>query len=112
MALPRSFRRRAASSNDEGAGGREAEYSPQRMPGDELDAVFERKPFSRSSTRMTAIETAISAGWAFSVRRQRLLGTLPHDRRELLAQRLVDFLEDFTGGGRRRAAKSLPMPTS
>ena len=51
----------------EGAGRGKRRIFAQRMAGDELDLILELKPCSLSSTRITAIDTAISAGCAFSV---------------------------------------------
>ena len=48
---------------------------------------------------MAAIDTAISAGWAFSVRREFVLGTLEYDRGEWLAERIVDLVEHGPGLG-------------
>ncbi len=43
--------------------------------------------------------TAISAGWAFSVRDELALRPLEHQPRQMLAQRFVDFLEGLARGG-------------
>ena len=67
MAWPRSFRRRAASASEKAPAAASAEYSPSEWPATNFTLSASRKPFSLSSTRMTASDTAISAGWAFSV---------------------------------------------
>ena len=48
---------------------------------------------------MAASETAIRAGCAFSVSVSRSAGPFPHDRGELLAQRLVHFVEHVARRG-------------
>ena len=84
----------------------------ERMAGDELGIALARsRPASVCSTRMTASDTAISAGCAFCGERQRVL---PAPRRSVLlrlvAERLVDFLEHLPGGA-KASASALPMPT-
>ena len=67
MARPRVFSRRAASATLSAPAAASAEYSPSECPATYFTLPARRKPFSCSSTRMTASDTAISAGWAFSV---------------------------------------------
>ena len=55
------------------------------------------KPFSSSRTRMTAMETAIKAGWAFCSHRQIVWRTLPHDVREFFANSLINFIKNGLG---------------
>ena len=45
-----------------------AEYSPSECPATKSAALPRSRPFSASSVRITARDTAISAGWALAVR--------------------------------------------
>ena len=65
---PRSFRSRAASASCRAPAAVSAEYSPSEWPATWLARLASGLPPSFSRTRMTAMLTAISAGWAFSVR--------------------------------------------
>ena len=67
MACPRSFKSRAVSVSENAPAAANAEYSPSEWPATNFTLSRRRKPFSVSSTRITAIDTAISAGCAFSV---------------------------------------------
>ena len=76
-----------------------AVYSPSEWPATTTAFCCRAKPPSCSSTRSTASECAISAGWVFSVSDQLLAGAFEHQLRELLLQGLVDFLEHLAGRG-------------
>jgi hypothetical protein len=98
MAWPRSFSSLAVSARVMAPAAARAEYSPRLWPATKA-ARSMPMPNSFSSTRLTARLTAIRAGWAFSVRVRSVSGTFLHQGEKLLAQGVVDFLEDFAGGG-------------
>ena len=66
--VPRSFSSRAASAIENASAAASAEYSPSECPATNFTLSLSFRPFSLSRTRMTARDTAISAGCAFSVR--------------------------------------------
>ncbi len=65
---PRSFRSRAASASFSDPAAASAEYSPSEWPATWLARLPSGLPPSFSRIRITAMLTAIRAGWAFSVR--------------------------------------------
>ena len=67
MAWPRDLQEPRGVGDAERAGRGQRGIFAERMAGDELDPVGEAEALLASSTRITASETAISAGWAFSV---------------------------------------------
>ena len=67
MARPRIRNSRAASAIESDCAAASAEYSPSEWPATKAASRARFKPASASSTRMAASETAINAGWAFSV---------------------------------------------
>ena len=99
MAWPRSFSSRAASATEKAPAAASAEYSPREWPATTTAFWRSVKPPSFSSTRSTASECAIRAGWVFSVSVSSSAGPFEHQLRELLPQRLVDLLEHLAGGG-------------
>ena len=70
-----------------------AEYSPSEWPATKAASRARSRPASASSTRNAASDTAISAGCAFSVSVSVSAGPSHIDRRELLAERVVDLVE-------------------
>ena len=93
IALPRMRRRRAASASAKASAAASAEYSPSEWPATNDASAPSFLPPSLSMTRMTATLTAISAGCAFSVKRQGLHRPFGHELRQALAERVVDLLE-------------------
>ena len=67
MARPRVRSSRAVSPMLRLPAAASAEYSPSECPATKAASRPTEKPASVSSTRMAASETAIRAGWAFSV---------------------------------------------
>ena len=67
IAWPRRLSSRAASASPSAPAAASAEYSPREWPATKASLSPTLNPPSRSSTRMTARLTAISAGWVFSV---------------------------------------------
>src|SRR5262245_30351334 len=67
MASPRVRSSRAVSEMLKAPAAASAEYSPSEGPATKAASRPTEKPASLPSTRSLAIETAISAGWAFSV---------------------------------------------
>ena len=67
MARPRVFEQAGGVGDAERAGRGKRRIFAERMAGHILDLAGEAEALLCSSTRMTASETAISAGWAFSV---------------------------------------------
>ncbi len=67
MAWPRSLSRRAVSLSEKVPAAAWAEYSPSEWPATYV-AWAQAMPKSFSSTRAAASDTAMMAGWAFSVR--------------------------------------------
>ena len=110
IACPRIFRSRAASATLSAPAAASAEYSPSEWPATYLTLSARRKPFS-SSTRITASETAISAGWAFSVSVRVSSGPL-----NMISESFWPSAAS-TSSNRARAvacalASSAPMPTA
>ena len=96
----------------ESARGAERGIFAQPVAGDQTGmAGDDPARISFSSTRMTASDSAMIAGWAFSVRVRSVFRAFPHQPRQFLRQRVVDFLEHFARG-RESSARSLPMPTA
>ena len=88
-----------------------AEYSPSEWPATNLTLSASAKPLLVSSTRITASETAISAGWAFSVSVSVSSGPSHMTRR---ASGPAPRRPPRTRRGPRREAlaSSAPMPTA
>ena len=68
IAWPRRRSSRAVTATGRAPAAVKALYSPKEWPATRATLSARRKPPSRSSTRTTAMETAISAGWALVVR--------------------------------------------
>ena len=68
IACPRRRRSRAASAKENAPVAASALYSPRECPATSADFCRKVKPPSVSSTRSTAIDIAMSAGWVFSVK--------------------------------------------
>ena len=68
MAWPRSRSSRAVSASVSAPAAASAEYSPSEWPATKARPLDRRRRTRVSSARTTARLTAISAGWAFSVR--------------------------------------------
>ena len=111
IAWPRSFRSRAASASEKAPAAASAEYSPSECPATNFTWSLSLKPFSRSSTRITAIDTAISAGCAFSVSVRVSLGP-SHMICERFWPSAASTSSNTSRAARRPAASSRPMPTS
>ena len=72
----------------------------ERMARHVSDAVLESaRPWSRRTPCIAASDTAIKAGCAFSVRIELTLRPLPHQPRQILAERLIDLGEHCARGG-------------
>ena len=111
MAWPRVRNSRAASAMVKAPAAASAEYSPSEWPATNCASRARSRPASASSTRMAASETAISAGWAFSVSVSVSAGPSKMMALSLLAERLVDLGEHLRGPARNSSASALPMPT-
>ncbi len=70
-----------------------AEYSPSEWPATKSALRCNADPASLSSTRNAAIDTAIKAGWAFSVSVSVSAGPFHMTVGEFFAERGIDFLE-------------------
>ena len=68
IAWPRRRSRRAVSAIEKLPAAARALYSPSECPATSTALCASLKPPSASSTRSTASDIAISAGWVFSVR--------------------------------------------
>ncbi len=113
MAWPRSFSSRAASASAKRPGrGQGASIRPASGRRQRTAPSTRRTPNSCSSARITARLTAISAGWAFSVRVSVLGRPLAHQPGQLLAQRVVHLLEHLARAAAKASARSPPMPTA
>ncbi len=99
MAWPRSLQQARRVGEAERAGGGERGIFAERVAGDEGRA-FEIGPRTPSSARaITARLTAISAGWAFSVRVSSSIGPSRMSRDRCWPKSVVDLLEDLARGG-------------
>ena len=113
IAWPRSFSSRAASASLSAPRRRQRRIFAERMAGDEAAACRQTSSSpSRSSTRTTAMLTAISAGWAFSVSVSSLSGPSNISCESFWPQRLVDLLEHLRAPAAKASARARPMPTA
>ena len=111
MACPRSFNSRAASPIENVPAAANAEYSPRLCPATNLTLSLSLKPCSASSTRMTAILTAISAGWAFSVSVKISPGP-DHMISESFCPRAASTSSNTARAAGNASANVLPIPTA
>ena len=100
IACPRMRSSRAVSAMVKAPAAASAEYSPSEWPATNCASRARSRPASASSTRMAASETAISAGWAFSVSVSVSAGPFEDDGAELGAERRVDLVEHLPGPAR------------
>jgi hypothetical protein len=98
MARPRVRSSRAVSLMLRLPAAASAEYSPSECPATKAASRRTEKPASVSSTRKVASETAINAGWAFSVSCRVSAGPSQMILRQLFAQRRIDLVEHRAGG--------------
>src|SRR5437660_674772 len=110
MASPRMRSRRALSATLRLPAAASAEYSPSECPATNLASRPTEKPASVSSTRKVASETAISAGWAFSVSCNISAGPS-----QMIAVSLSPSAASISSNTARAdgkaSARPLPMPT-
>ena len=111
IACPRNFNNRAVSAKENVPAAASAEYSPNECPATNLTVRPMSKPCSFSSTRMTASETAMMAGWAFSVRVSASLGP-SHMMADSFWPSAASTSSNTSLAAEWAAASSLPMPTS
>ena len=111
MARPRRRNSRAASDASKARAAAKALYSPNECPATSTAMSSIRRPPSRSSTRSTASDIAIRAGWAFWVRVSSSAGpsNISLDR---LCLRVSSTSSNTSRAGAKAAARSRPMPTA
>ncbi len=111
IARPRVRSRRAVSLTLRLPAAASAEYSPSEWPATKAASRPTEKPASVSSTRSVAIETAIRAGWAFSVSWRVSAGPS-----QMMAVSFSPSAESTSSNTARAAgkasARALPMPTA
>ena len=110
MACPRVRNSRAVSATVKAPAAASAEYSPSEWPATNCASRARSRPASASSTRMAASETAISAGWAFSVSVSVSAGPSKTMRESLLPSASSTSSNTWRAGA-KFAASALPMPT-
>ena len=98
IACPRVRSSRAVSAMVKAPAAASAEYSPSEWPATNCASRLRSRPASASSTRRVASETAISAGWAFSVSVSVSAGPSNMMALSLAAERLVHLVEHLPGG--------------
>ena len=111
MVWPRSFSSRAASGIEKAPAAASAEYSPSEWPATTTAFWRSVKPPSFSSTRSTASEWAISAGWVFSVRIRSSPGP-SNMSLESFWFRVSSTSSNTSRAAEKAAARSRPMPTA
>ncbi len=111
IACPRVLSRRAASASEKVPAAASAAYSPSECPATNCAVFFTVMPCSASSTRITAMETAISAGWAFSVRVRSASGP-SHMSRDSFWFSAPSTSSNTARAAAKLSASALPMPTA
>ncbi len=109
MAKPRVRSRRAASEIERLPAEASAEYSPSECPATKAASRRTEKPASLSSTRKAAMETAISAGWAFSVSCSVSAGP-SHMIAVSFSESAASTSSNTARAGGKASARALPMP--
>jgi hypothetical protein len=111
MARPRVRSSRAVSLMLRLEAAASAEYSPSECPATNAASAATEKPASVSSTRRVASETAINAGWAFSVSCRVSAGP----SQIMVVSRCPSAASTSSKtvrAARKASAKALPMPTA
>ena len=111
MARPRRFRSRAVSPSGSAPAAASAEYSPSECPATNAIRSAIRTPPSRSITRTTARLTAISAGWAFSVKVRSNSGPSNISRVSRCFS-ASSTSSNASRAGAKASASARPMPTA
>src|SRR3954464_14992062 len=111
MASPRVRNRRAVSEMLRLPAAANAEYSPSECPATNEASRATEKPASPSSTRIAASDTAIRAGWAFSVSCKTSAGPL-----QMMSVSFSPSAASTSSNTARAAgkasARALPIPTA
>jgi len=108
--LPARAQQSRGVGDGEGAGRGKRRIFAERMAGEELRVARKIETGLRSSTRRTASETAISAGWAFSVSVSVSAGPSNTMALSLLPSASSTSPKTCRAGA-KFAASALPMPT-
>ena len=111
MARPRIFTSRAASARAKVPAAASAEYSPSECPATNRQALAMSTLPSSVRTRRAARLTAMSAGWAFSVRVSSSSGP-SNMRRARFCLSTSSTSSKTRRAGANASARSRPMPTA
>ena len=111
MARPRIFKSRAVSARLRAPAAARAEYSPREWPATYATRSESDTPLVSLNTLMAASDTAMSAGWAFSVSVRSASGP-SHINLESGCPRASSTSEKTDWAAGKALASSAPMPTA